>query len=288
MLIIKKLLVPVDFSETSDAALDYAKYVAGKIGASIEILHIVESYSHNVVLAGDDSEMDESTNMVQEKLNEIKSKLAGVNVETTIAAGKIHKEVNKVSESDRADMIIMGTHGASGIGNLEKYILGSNAYRVVHGSNIPVLTIRDHDPNPGFKRILLPVDVTKVTDQKVSIAIDWARYFASEVHVVSVTNYFDEFKINLSQQKHKLTTIAKEIASKGIHVHSEVLRHESIATEVLNYSKDSGSDLIIILKSQETKWNELFVGSAARKIISEAHTPVMSIRPQQMTNGTQG
>ena len=92
--------------------------------------------------------------------------------------------INKITEDDKADMIVMVTHGASGIGNLSKFVLGSNAYPVVHGAHCTVVTSRERTDSLQFKTYVLPLEITKETSQKVELAIEWANRFDATIHLI--------------------------------------------------------------------------------------------------------
>src|SRR5579862_6164438 len=114
-LTLKKILVPIDFSEISLTALDYAAYIAKNTNAEILILHVFESFEQNVKIdqVFDYSEVIEKG--IQSKLNELKverTNLWGVNIKTKVIQGKIHKEIDHIATQENAGLIVMGTHGA--------------------------------------------------------------------------------------------------------------------------------------------------------------------------------
>jgi nucleotide-binding universal stress UspA family protein len=135
---INKVVVPVDFTSTTDKVVDYAVSVAEKLGAEICFLHVVSDFegydmmlvhpSFNV-LAADMKEKSEN------RIAELVETYAGScgNVEIGDAAEKIVE----YAKNEGADMIIVGTHGAKG---LERIILGSTAERVIKKASCPVLT----------------------------------------------------------------------------------------------------------------------------------------------------
>jgi nucleotide-binding universal stress UspA family protein len=141
---IKKILVPVDFSETSRHAIEYALDLAGKLGASLEMVHVYQLPMYTMpdgsLLAG-----PEVTARISEKAQATLDELAqqfqgrGVELGTHLREGMAHSEIQRAARDLECDMIVMGTHGRSGLGHL---LLGSVAERVVRTSEVPVITVR--------------------------------------------------------------------------------------------------------------------------------------------------
>src|SRR6187399_2676121 len=128
---INKILVPIDFSEISIHALEYAALIARQAEAEILLLHVFESYSHNTMLEMVVDFTDIMEKGIQDKMDEIKSKnanLKGVTIHSKVATGKIHSEIERVAREEDIKLIVMGTHGVSGVTNIAKFIIGSNAY----------------------------------------------------------------------------------------------------------------------------------------------------------------
>lgn len=281
---IEKIVVPTDFSPSSLVALEYAALIASKTKAKIYLLHVVEFYDSSS--AGIIAEIDRD--MIQrgalDKLNEIKDSskaLKGQEIEVHVTSGKIYQEVIKFEEQQNIDMVIMGAHGASGDTEMGVYMLGSNAHRVVYGSKIPVLTIRKRKKVPHFRNIILPLDITKETTQKVSLAIEWAKLFSSKIHVVTVSTLLDDIKQDSDYLRKKLKSVADEILENKVDCSVKMIRHTKIADSIFDYSKICKGDLIFIMKSQESGWNKYVMGARAKRVITGSEIPVISLTPKE-------
>lgn len=136
---INKILCPVDFSHPGKYAFDYACAVAKRHDASLEILHIAEAsaYAEDELPPGQIS-VEES---LQQQLKEW-AKKADCPAETNLIAGIPYIEIVKRAEEIHADMIVIGTHGRTGMKHL---LIGSVAERVVRTAPCPVLTVRHPD-----------------------------------------------------------------------------------------------------------------------------------------------
>jgi nucleotide-binding universal stress UspA family protein len=144
---IKKILSPVDFSETSQAALRYAIDMASRVGASIEIIHAFTPPSFALpdgAIMAQPGYLAEVSNELQKSLDELVRRYSGrgVPIEARLLEGFAAAEVTRVAEEDGIDLIVMGTHGRTG---LKHFLLGSVAERVVRTSTVPVLTVPKAD-----------------------------------------------------------------------------------------------------------------------------------------------
>ncbi len=140
---IKKVLVPVDFSENSKKILEAAGYLSGICQAQLHVVFVVQSfddYSGFFVPHMPIAKFEEE--MVQAADEKMESFLAGHrNIGSTILVGDVAEEIIRHAEESGMDMIIMGTHGYKG---LEKVMFGSVAEKVVRSAPCPVLTINPY------------------------------------------------------------------------------------------------------------------------------------------------
>lgn len=281
---IKKILVPIDFSDTSMSALNYAAFIARKVQAEITLLHIIESYEFNAVIKSNKAMSDIIVKGVKVKLEEIILKeniLKDIKVKMSYKEGKIYREIDEMALKGSFDLIVMGTHGVSGIKDIKRAMLGTNSYRVVHSSPCAVLTVRKGRRYPKFKDILLPLDITKETKQKVNLAIEWARLFDSTIHVVSVSRFIDEFIVDISKLKFQLREVAAKIKDAKVETTTKMIRHNDIADSILKYSSKINADITIMMTRQERKFDELFIGSSAKSVVTHSHLPIMTIHPRK-------
>ncbi len=138
---IKTILVPIDFSEGSDGALKYAMMIARTVKARIILVHAIQPYTYG---------MTETFNLVDHygalktisgpMLEQVRKKVMqqGVSVETDLLTGSAHREIIEKARRAKADLIVMGTHGRTGV---EHFLMGSVAEKVVRLSACPVLTV---------------------------------------------------------------------------------------------------------------------------------------------------
>jgi nucleotide-binding universal stress UspA family protein len=142
---IRKVLCPVDFSEASRAAMRYAVDLCLGVGASLTLCHVYQAPGYalpeGVVLSGPEllTELAQQVDRALDKWKREARELGMVDVRTESALGVTHFEIDRIAESGGYDLIVIGTHGRTG---LRHVLLGSVAERVVRTAPCPVLTIR--------------------------------------------------------------------------------------------------------------------------------------------------
>ena len=146
MVEVKKILFPVDFYESALKVLPVVKLMAEKLGAKIELIHVVKGSSdfvgYEMGAAWYSNFEDELIKGGEKAMDRfVEEKLAGLDVDTAVAVGDAAEEIIKYADKTGADMIIIGTHGRKG---LEKILFGSVALGVAKGANCPVLTVNPH------------------------------------------------------------------------------------------------------------------------------------------------
>ena len=146
---ITRILVPVDFSAHSDSALRYAATLAGQVGASVELLHVVDDFTfgaYSEIYVPNIPDMtQEAINTALERLKTIEAAVFphGADVESVVYAGRPASTIIDHAAEGRFDLIVMGTHGRTGLSHL---LMGSVAEHVVRTAGCPVLTIRGTAP----------------------------------------------------------------------------------------------------------------------------------------------
>jgi len=141
---IKKILAPVDFTEASNASVAYAVGLAERLGATVTLIHVypipVYGFSDGAIITSPQVASDISAS-AQKGLDLAIERVKGGSVAVTgiLSNGEAATEIVRTAETEKADLIVMGTHGRHG---LSRALLGSVAESVLRTSPIPVLTVR--------------------------------------------------------------------------------------------------------------------------------------------------
>lgn len=149
---IRKIMVPTDFSSYSDWAMQYAAMIAKVFKARILLVHVIEPFTYSVTdtLKVVDHFVALKT-IAEPLLDNARKRLVkkGLTVETDLLDGVPYRELLQKSRQAGVDMIVMGTHGRTGV---EHFLLGSVAEKVVRLSPCPVLTVRPMIRAKGIRK----------------------------------------------------------------------------------------------------------------------------------------
>ncbi len=279
---IKNILVPIDFSPASLVALEHAKYVAKETKAVLNLLHVHEtpnfSSSLKKLLFKSDDDQQIVENSVDQDLKEIAAGLPSDlahNVMIRKASSKIYKEIIEAAREIRADLILIGTHGST---ITDSFVGGSNTFRVACLSQCPVISVHSDSGNRGIKNIVLPLDNSRETREKVDDAIAIAKLFKSTIHLTTVSVSHDEVV------KNRLMRVTEQVKNyieeDKIEVITNYFVGENITELTLRYANKISADLIVIMTEQESNFSGIFMGPTSQQMINHSYIPVMSIRPK--------
>lgn len=257
--VFSRVLVAVDGSTQSMVAFRAALTIAQKYNGHLTTLHIDEGES--------------STEAMRNKLHELAN---GMDYHYIHKTGTVHKEIVSVSKQVDANLIVMGTHGVSGF---QEFWMGSNAYKVVNSSSCPVLTMREDSNVTEFKTIVLPIDTSFESRQKVPYAVHISKHFGSSIHVLGVSVDKDkdaEYKINAYSRQ-----VTHSLDDERIPYKLDARLGGNITESTVNYAQENNADLIIIMTEQELQVGSFFLGKFAQQMVNRSHIPVLSIPPRE-------
>ena len=276
----KKILIPIDFSETSKIAMEHAAQICEKFNSSLHLLHVFNSSKISVFPDADTSGYKpndkEIKTAIAEELNRIGNDFQekhNVAYQIEVKEGKIAKEISNTAIEVGAELIVMGTHGVSGF---EEFFIGSNAYRTVTSSVVPVLTIQEHAGPCGYDRIVVPIDSSAHTRDKISEVVTFASAFNARVFISGLITEEHEEEIKIF--KLKIKQIQDYLDSKGIIHESELIHGDDIAKMTLDYARKKEANLIVIMTEQEPNTG-LFMGPYAQQVVNHSRIPVLSVTP---------
>lgn len=278
---VNQILIPIDFSDQALIALDQSYNLARFYKAELTLLYVIDEGNTLNRIFHKPVDEDAVKSEIEKKLTELAtevSKKHGIKVNTLIGKGHVYDKILEVAGMISAKMIIMGTNGTVG---LKKRFIGSNALRVVKEAECPVVTIKGKHPREGCKNIVLPIDLSKESREKVDSAIQLGNLYGATIRVVSVLFTNDEFIVNrLTRQMDQVKNFIKKA---GVKCTAEMIKttrgRESLAHAIIDYSNKVEADLIMIMTQEESDITPLFIGSTAQGIINNSETPVMSIVP---------
>ena len=278
---IRQVLLPTDFSEIAENALQTAIAVCMRQKATLTLLHVVEQNYLLVAPEAGGMALDMLPQLEQnadELLNEIITPVIDkheIAVKSVIRVGNPADEICQLSAEAGIDMIIMGTHGASG---LREFFIGSNAYRVVKHAPCPVLTVPGTNRWIDFRKILFPVRMVPGALAKFEIVKPIIRQNGSSLLIAGIVEKNDAK--GLVEMKDIVESVKKLMIDDDVICRAEVHNADNIAKHVLRLTEIEKPDLIVITATLEKYSKSLFVGPYTQYIVNHARFPVLSIRPE--------
>lgn len=276
------ILIPVDFGDQSMVAIDQSYNIARMAKAEINLIHVIDNTPMWGLFSG--KEQTDMLHRIELKLKELADEVhnkSGLKVNTLIERGKLVDVIIEKSEELKSEFIIVGTKSTK---DFVERIVGTNALRLIREAKCPVITIKGTSHREGCKNIVLPLDLTKETREKVAYAVHFAKYFGSTIHACTMSSSTDSYFVN--RLKGQLTQVEDFIKKEGVECKTQFLFTESgnaeMGKSLIDFSNRIEADLLIIMTQQETDVIKYFIGSLAKEIIHNSEVPVMSIVPKKM------
>ncbi len=269
----KNIVVPIDFSDESVNGLITALMFSKYKRVNIQMVYVQKKSSDYYP-----STREKEYQFAEEKFKELvlthqKKLPEGSDLSFIIKKGKIFEEVVHQAESFAESMIIASTHGASGF---EELFIGSNAYKIITATDKPVITVRKQPVSEGFERIMMPVDLSDDSRQKVAFTVSLAELFEAEIFIFGITparSSLDKLKAYVSQ--------VGGFIGKRVPFNIDVAVDSNIAEKILEKSEIIQSDLISIMTEQVGALG-LLLGNSAHHIITHSNVPVLSNTPKEI------
>ncbi|HPM32421.1 MAG TPA: universal stress protein [Chryseolinea sp.] len=277
---INRILVPIDFSEVSLNALGTAIAISKRQLATLTLIHIIENgYTLYPPEAGAfaGSVLPELVDGANEYLNDLAKKIRlehDVVVNHIVLSGNAADEICRWGFHKEIDLIVMGTHGASGF---REFFLGSNAYRVVKNAPCPAMTIPGTNQWIDFKKILFPIRMVPHALDKYEVVRPIIRKNGSSLLIAGVIQKNDP--AGLTEMKALVDAVRKNIAEDEVKCESDIYNCENVSRQVLDIANIEKPDLIVITATLDTSLRDFFLGPYTQDIVNHSQYPVLSIRP---------
>ncbi len=270
---IKKIFIPFDFSSNSRMAFEYAAAMSERINSRILIHHVckVPIVSANEYVVTDlqaQIATDVKTEMEQVILD-LKKDHPGVMIEKSLSTGLIVDEIINASASSGADMIVMGTRGAHGIGS---NVFGSNTASVIGKSSIPVLAVPLEAKYKSFSRVVFATSFLENDFQTLFQLTELLKPFNPEIEVLHVEergeqSVLDQLMKDFSSQV-KMNIPYKHISFKLIEGHN-------IEHALEEYVESRGVDLLAVASRRKNFFERFTESSMSRKLAFHTRIPLL-------------
>ncbi len=261
------ILVPWDFSASSDFALQHAVKIAKIRNFSITILHIIKDSKEEAKYI---EKLNKLANENQEK--------SGITTKGLILTGNIYKCIRDKSTSQGIALVVMKTDGIKGS---QKYF-GSRAIKMMRGSKVPFIVVQQPPFNKIYENIVLPVDFRTENKELVSYLLHLSKYYSSTLHLFKVFTKDHIFKKNISNN----LNFAKSMF-EGKQIEFDIANAQGVENtdnEIINYAHQINADLILIQLQRNLTLTSFIFGVKEQNIIANKYKiPVMCVNPMGLT-----
>ncbi len=286
---IENILFPTDFSSTANNALNVAVEIAKSHSAKLHLLHVI--IPQYVSMIGEIpfgttydawADLEKINKQNLESLAKSLRKKHRISVSIHTKIGYVADTIEKTTHQQDIDLIIMGMHGSS---LLKDILMGSNTYQTIKNSVCPVLTIPAEFKANEFLNVLFPVRNVAGVDEKYHAISHLLTSNKSKIELLGVVNFYDIESFDAVSAK--VNELIIKMEDRGIETSYRNVFCNHIADFILEYAHFNQSDLLVINANIDSDWKQHFLGTYAQKIVKNAKCPVLSIKPQTVSNATE-
>lgn len=274
----KNILIPYDFSELSDYALQLGIEIAEKLEANILILNVIHTGKSTVF--NNDGSLSESNrfdiDVVQEQSEKNDRLLSAIGknkdfLSHKVSIGDIEEHILDISEKMEMDLIIMGTHGSSGI---SEYISGSITDKIIRKTDAAVISLKCERELSDFKKIVLVADFEHPYKENVSQLLELKEAIGAELHFLRVNT--PNSKANDEQTKKNMSTYAAEnnIDVKGFHT----IESSQLEQGIEKFMKEQEIYVAAIASKGRLGLNAFFKGCLSADLVNHLQQPVFTFK----------
>jgi len=271
----KKIIVPIDFSEQSEFALEAAAQLADKHGAEIFALHMLE-LSDTLTNTDDAVQQQQAVlflKAAEKRFHSFLDKpyLNGIKLTPIVKHFKVFDEINEVAQKHKVDLVVMGSHGADG---LNEIFYGSNAEKVVRNSEIPVLVIKSRIQHLKIENLVFACDFEEESLSAFSKARDFADSLSAKLDLVYINTPGNDFL----STKDAYERITQFLAKANVGLEVQIYSDYSVEKGILNYSAENSADAIAISTHGRKGLSHFFMGSIGEDVANHSKLPVVTFK----------
>jgi len=275
----KKIIVPIDFSKHSEYALEAASILAKKHKAEILALHMLEM-SDTMLTVTDGEQYQKAVfflRLAEQRFDDFLDKdyLKDVSVTPIVKHFKVFSEVNEVAKEHNVDLIIMGSHGTSGLAEM---LIGSNTEKVVRHSDIPVLVIKHNPILMDFETVVFACDFSEDAVKPYMNASKMFNKLDSKLHLLYVNLPNERFRSSVEIEKKVADFLLAADGNIDNMKHVTYVSDYTVESGILNFANVIGADLVAVATHGRTGLAHFFEGSISEDIANHSTLPVMTFK----------
>jgi len=277
----KNILLPTDFSPNADNALNFAVEIARKIKGNLILLH---AYSVQLIDPNMPAEIylsayQEEEKSAKENLEELSKRISesnkdikGNNIFTTeaiVTQGLVVDEVLSLIKDFKIDIVIMGTHGASGITEM---ILGSNAASIIEKASVPVLAIPGNAVYKEINNLVYAYDDIKSGLPSFKWLLEFAKIYDSEITLLHI---IESGKDTADLNQKEFEKIRQTVTYDKIRL--ELVKEENILEGINDYVNSNNVDVLAMAIRKRTLLDKIFSRSLTKKMAYHTRIPLLAL-----------
>ena len=276
----KKIIVPVDFSDIASDALDFAIDFNKKAKGQLILLHIMEMPSYSFSVIGEVNAHQPEIFLTGKLIEGVKARLeewsqrvksANQEVITKMKFGNPYNFISKEISEEEADLVIIGSRGASG---LSEIFVGSNTERVIRMAECPVITVKGPSKIEDMKNIVFATDLSEEQDWLAQRAKDVQELLGKKMHIVKVITPRNFLTTKIVRQQ--LDDFSERNMFENVSLNS--IKAEFSEEGILEFAEDVGAGLIILGTHGRTGLGHFIGGSKAEDVANHAHIPIITLK----------
>ena len=264
------ILIPIDFSKQSLIAIEQSYNLAKYTHSKLIIMHASAN----------------SNTEHQKDLEEIVAKVikeSGQPAEALNLKGDIYELIDKKAEELGCGLIVIGLDTQV---RFRSFLGGSNVSKFIKNAPCPVITMRSKDNRNSCTNIVMPIDLSAESREKVGITVQLAKYYNATIRIVSVFSPSDEkYENNLLPY---LNQVKKYIKDRGVACTNKSIPSNSPAEAIVAYANNNECDLIVLMNKKDLSIGEMFGGAVSIKIVETSNIPVLSVNPMKRESISSG
>jgi nucleotide-binding universal stress UspA family protein len=271
----KNFIVPLDFSLESLNGLKMALLFSRKEKVNIRMVYVltrVADQDRNEMVKEQQDAEQKFSRILQEYTPQLGNEST---LDFVIGKGRIYQEVAALAESMPDTMITASTHGASGF---QELFIGSNAFRIISSTDRPVIAIRKNNCPAEIRKIILPIDLSIDSRQKVPYTLELAKLFNATIHVVGIQT------LRGFGNKHRIRSYVSQVASyieDKVPCETNEVSGDNTAELVTNYANSIKADLISIT-TERSSGLSLLIGNTVHQVLNKTEVPVLCLTPKNI------
>ena len=293
-----RMLIPLDGSKVAEQVLPYARYLARKLSIPVELLQAADPEALALLTDPEHSRYADTVwvdkiNTGRIYLDAVARSFAGARVECLVEKGRAEDVVIDKAAGDRNTLIVMATHGRSGI---QRWLLGSVADKVLHGSSNHMFLVRATEQGKtegeaALRTVVVPLDGSALAEQALSPIEDLAKKMALKLVLLrayalpsSVTGedygtYMEEIMSQMeSESRDYLSSKVNEAKRKGLSEVESVVKFGYGADEIIALARDTADNFVAMCTHGRSGVKRFTLGSVTDRVVRHSGDPVLIIR----------